>query len=149
MTARSETEGMHQAGLSGGTVARPSSRTLNVVLWIVQVLLALLFAYAGWVKLSMPLEALAKVAPLPAPFLKFIGVAEIVGAVGLVVPWLTGIRPDLTPLAAACLVVIMIGAVVVTVATMPAAWAVLPLVTGILATFVAIGRWRLARHPTS
>lgn len=149
MTARTETEGMHQAGMAGETLPRRSSRTLNVILWIVQVLLALLFAYAGWVKLSMPLEALAKAAPLPAPFLKFIAVAEIVGAVGLVVPWLTGIRPGLTPLAAACLVVIMIGAVVITVATMPAAWAVLPLVTGALAAFVAIGRWRLARHPTS
>ncbi len=138
---RTETEGMQQAG---GTMSRRSSRTRNVVLWIVQVLLALLFAYAGWVKLSMPLEALAKVAPLPAPFLKFIGAAEIVGAVGLVVPWLTRIRPGLTPLAAACLVVIMIGAVVVTLATMPATWAVLPLATGALAAFVAIGRWRLA-----
>lgn len=140
---RTETEGMQRAS-AGGTVPRRSSRTLNVVLWIVQVFLALLFAYAGWVKLSMPSEALAKVAPLPVPFLKFIGVAELLGAAGLVLPWLTGIRPGLTPLAAACLVVIMIGAVVVTLATMPAAWAVLPLVTGALATFVAIGRWRLA-----
>ncbi|HWH78696.1 MAG TPA: hypothetical protein VNT76_15050, partial [Candidatus Binatus sp.] len=62
---------------------------------------------------------------------------------GLVLPWLLRIRPGLTPLAAAGLVIIMIGAVVTTVATMGVVTALLPLITGILAAFVAYGRWRM------
>ncbi len=58
-------------------------------------------------------------------------------------PGLLHIRPRLTPLAAVGLVIIMIGAVISTVATMPASMAVLPLVTGAVAAFVANGRWRL------
>lgn len=119
------------------------SRALDVILWILQVLVALLFLYAGWVKLSMPLEALAKVSPVPGPLLKFVAACEVLGAIGLIVPWLTGIRPGLTPLAAAGLVIIMVGAVVSTLATMPASWAVLPLAVGVAAAFIAYGRWRL------
>jgi len=121
----------------------------NVFLWILQVLLALLFLWAGFVKLSMPAAELARVSPLPVPFLEFIGVVEMLGGIGLVVPWLTGIRPGLTPLAAAGLVVIMIGAVVSTLATAPAYMAVVPLVVGVAAAFVAYGRWRLVPHRRS
>jgi len=117
---------------------------MTKLLWIVQVLLAALFLFAGGMKLIMPLEALAHQSPLPALFLKFIGLAEVLGAVGLVVPALTRIRPALTPLAAAGLVIIMIGATVITCAIGPAAPAVVPAVVGLLAAFVAWGRWRLA-----
>ena len=110
---------------------------MTKLLWIVQVLLAALFLFAGGMKLIMPLEALAHQSPLPALFLKFIGLAEVLGAVGLVVPALTRIRPALTPLAAAGLVIIMIGATVITCAIGPAAPAVVPAVVGLLAAFVA------------
>ena len=82
--------------------------------------------------------------PLPAAFLRFIGVMEILGGLGLVLPGLLHIQVKLTPLAAAALVVIMIGAVVVTIQTMGIAMAALPFVTGVLASFVAYGRWRVA-----
>src|SRR5215472_2543357 len=81
---------------------------------------------------------------LPSGFLRFVGVMEILGGLGLVLPGMLRIRTSLTPLAAAGLFIIMIGAVVVTIQTMGAALAALPFVTGALALFVAYGRWRLA-----
>jgi hypothetical protein len=114
----------------------------NVLLWIVQGLLALLFLFAGGVKLVMPLDELAKQTPLPGLFMKFIAVAEVLGAVGLILPELLGIRPGLTPLAAAGLLIIMIGATWVTLAGGSVAMAVTPAVTGCLLAFVAYGRWQ-------
>src|SRR2546425_7917203 len=83
---------------------------------------------------------------LPGWFLRFIGVAEVLGAIGLIVPGLLRIRPGLTPLAAAGLVIIMIGATVLTLAGGDVAPALIPLVVGLLSAFVAYGRWRLAPH---
>jgi uncharacterized membrane protein YphA (DoxX/SURF4 family) len=113
-------------------------------LWIVQALLALLFLYAGGLKLVLPIEEMTRQIPMPGAFLRFIGVAEVLGAIGLIVPALTRIRPGLTPLAAAGLVIIMVGATVVTLTAMGPAVALIPLAVGILAAFVAYGRWRLA-----
>ena len=123
----------------------------NAALWVIQGLLAALFLFAGGFKLALPLAALAKVSPLPAAFLKFIGVCEVTGAVGLILPGLLRIRTGLTPLAAAGLVIIMIGATLVTVATQGAAPAALPFCVGILAATVALGRRRFleqARYET-
>ena len=117
---------------------------MTYALWIVQGLLALLFLWAGGIKLVLPLEALAGPVPLPGLFVRFIGVAEVLGAIGLILPGLLGIRPGLTPLAAAGLVIIMIGATVLTLVGGDVAPALIPLVVGLLAAFVAYGRWRLA-----
>ena len=81
---------------------------------------------------------------LPGAFLRFLGVAEILGALGLILPGLLRIRPGLTPLAAAGLVLIMIGATGISLAIMGPAPALIPLVVGLLAAWVAYGRWRLA-----
>ena len=113
-------------------------------LWIVQVLLALLFLFAGGMKLVLPIEELTAQMPLPGWFVRFIGVAELLGALGLILPGLLRIRPGLTPLAAAGLVSIMIGATAVTAIMMDPAMALMPLVVGFLAAFVAYGRWQLA-----
>jgi hypothetical protein len=119
---------------------------MNAALWVVQGLLALLFLFAGGMKLVMPIEELTKQMPLPGWFVRFIAVAEVLGGLGLILPGLLRIRPGLTPLAAAGLVIIMIGATVVSVMTVGVAMALIPLVTGLLAAFVAYGRWRLVPH---
>jgi len=116
---------------------------MNIVLWIIQILLALLFLFAGVTKL-LP------IIPMPPPppdawmppmwFLKFIGICEVLGALGLVLPGLLRRQQYLTVLAAIGLTIIMIGAVVVSVMTMGVATAITPLIVGLLCAFVAYGR---------
>ncbi len=120
---------------------------MTYALWIVQGLLAALFLFAGGMKLVLPLEKLTGPVQLPGLFLRFIGVAEVLGALGLILPGLLHIRPGLTPLAAIGLVIIMIGATVITVAGGDVAPALIPLLVGFLSAFVAYGRWRLVRRP--
>jgi hypothetical protein len=115
---------------------------MTYALWIVQGLLAALFLSAGGTKLILPLEKMTGPVELPGPFLRFIGVAEVLGALGLILPGLLRIRPGLTPLAAAGLVVIMLGATVITLVGGEVVLALIPLVVGLLAAFVAYGRWR-------
>lgn len=91
--------------------------TNNTVLWVLQGLLALTFAGAGAVKLTQPREKLAAtlgdwVNDMPG-LIKPLGAAEVLGAIGLVLPWLTGIAPILTPLAAVGIALTMAGAIVV------------------------------------
>lgn len=117
---------------------------MNRALWVVQILLAAAFLMTGFMKLTMAEDLLAASSPFPVLFVRFISVCEILGAIGLVVPGLTRIRTGLTPLAAAGLVIIMIGAVVSTVVTMGPAMAIMPLILGVLAAFVAYGRWQVA-----
>ena len=117
---------------------------MTYALWIVQGLLALLFLFAGVIKLIMPIEEMTKQIQLPGAFLRFIAVAEICGAIGLILPSLLKIRPGLTPLAASGLVIIMIGATIVSLMIGGVVMAMMPLVVGLLAAFVAYGRWRLA-----
>jgi uncharacterized membrane protein YphA (DoxX/SURF4 family) len=124
--------------------APPKRTALNVVLWILQVLLALLFIWAGGMKLVMPLEKMAGPVDLPGWFVRFIGVVELLGGLGLLLPGLFRIRTGLTAWAAAGLVIVMIGAVGITFyGGVNVGMAVIPAVTGLLAAFVAYGRWRL------
>jgi len=118
---------------------------MNIALWIIQALLAALFLFAGGMKLVMPVEDILKQMPLPLPgwFLRFTAVVELLGGIGLILPWLLNIKPGLTPLAAAGLVIVMIGATVYALAAGEIASVLLPLVVGILAGFVAYGRWKL------
>jgi DoxX-like protein len=116
----------------------------NRGLWVAQGLLALLFLFAGVSKLVLPIEAMAGPVSLPGWFLRFIGIAETLGAVGLILPWLFKIRPELTPLAASGLVIIMLGATAVTLIGGMGPAAVVPFAIGALAAWVAYGRARLA-----
>jgi hypothetical protein len=122
---------------------------MNTALWIVQILLALLFLFAGGVKLIQPIEELTAQMPLPGWFVRFIGVVEVLGGIGVLLPWLVRVQPALTPLAAAGLVVLMIGATVFTVWYASTLMALFPLVVGLLAAFVAYGRWHSTPPPTT
>jgi hypothetical protein len=117
---------------------------MTYALWVVQILLAALFLFAGGMKLVLPLEKLAGPVALPGALMRFIGVVEVLGAVGLILPAVLRIKPWLTPLAALGLVVVMIGAVVITLIAGEPFAAVMSAVVGLLAAFVAYGRWRLA-----
>ena len=122
-----------------------NTRTLNIALWTVQILLALFFAGAsGAPKFFLPDELLAMPIVLPRAFLIFIGTAEVLGALGLILPGLTRVRPGLTPLAAAGLVLVTICAAIYQTLGHQPANAVFALVIGAVAAFVAYGRWRLA-----
>jgi DoxX-like family len=117
---------------------------VTYALWVVQILLAALFLFAGGMKLVLPLEKLAGPVALPGGLIRFIGVVEVLGAVGLILPAALRIKPWLTPLAALGLVIVMIGAVVITVIAGDPFAAVISAVVGLLAAFVAYGRRRLA-----
>ena len=122
-----------------------NTRALNIALWTIQVLLALFFAGAsGAPKFFLPDELLAMPIVLPRAFLVFIGTAEVLGALGLILPGITRVRPGLTPLAAAGLMLVTIFAAVYQVLGNQPANAVFALVIGAVAAFVAYGRWRLA-----
>jgi len=130
----------NRTALTGST-----SKRLNAALWIVQSLLAALFAFAGSTKLILPIDVLTSMGSpnqilLPAWFIRFIGIAEVLGAIGLILPRLLMIRPQLTALAAACLVIIMIGATSLTFAADGFAPALFPMAVGLLAGSVAYGR---------
>jgi uncharacterized membrane protein YphA (DoxX/SURF4 family) len=132
----------NQPASRSGCASQPRRWTRTTALWIVQALLALLFLFAGSMKLIVPIEMMMAQMPLPLPglFLRFIGTAEVAGALGLILPGLLRIRPMLTPLAACGLVIIMIGATVVTLAGGGGVSALVPLVVGLLCTAVAYGR---------
>lgn len=114
---------------------------MNIALWIAQGVLAALFLFAGGMKLVLPAEAMAGPVPLPVAFLRFIGVCEVLGALGLILPGLLKIRRGLTPLAAGGLVVIMIGATVITLIGGLVAPSLISAAAGLLAAFVSYGRW--------
>lgn len=123
---------------------KPAGGKLNVVLWIIQALLALLFLFAGVVKLVIPMAAMAKQTGLPGEFLRFIAVCEVLGALGLLLPGILRIKTSLTPLAASGLVIIMIGATWISVVHVSVPAGFFPFIVGVLAAFVAYGRAKLA-----
>jgi uncharacterized membrane protein YphA (DoxX/SURF4 family) len=123
---------------------------MNIALWIVQGLLAALFLFAGGMKLVMPIEEMLKQMPVPLPgwFVQVTGIFEVLGAIGVILPGLLRIRPGLTPLAAAGLVIVMIGATAYNLAAGDVTTALITLVVGLLCAFVAYGRWRLTPPST-
>ncbi|EFH82508.1 DoxX family protein [Ktedonobacter racemifer] len=124
------------------TQGKRQNKVMLTTLWSVQALLALIFLFAGSMKLLMPIEMMTSQmsVPLPGLFIRFIGVAEVAGALGLILPLLLRIKPFLTPLAASGLVIIMIGATVITLMGGDVVSALLPLVVGLLAIFIFYGR---------
>ncbi|HET9777493.1 MAG TPA: DoxX family protein [Gemmatimonadaceae bacterium] len=120
-----------------------SRRKTGIALWTVQVLLALVFLFAGGTKLVLPYELLKGPFTFPELFIRFIGACEFLGGIGLILPTALRIKAYLTPLAASGLVIIMIGATVTTLLAGMGAGAIVPAVVGALAAAVAYGRWRV------
>ena len=119
---------------------------MHVTLWILQVVLAVVFAIAGVTHLLPPdglPEAMRGVAELPAGAPYFIGAVEILAALGLILPGLTGIQTRLTPLAGAGLILVMVGAMVWHVQREEFENIVVNVILALLAACVAYGRWRL------
>jgi hypothetical protein len=121
---------------------------MNVLLWILQVLLALLFIWAGGFKLVVPSSVLAaQMQPgqmvLPGMFLKFIGLCELLGGFGLILPGIFKTRQYLIPLAALGLLIIMIGAVVFFLIWGAVATAVKNGVIAFMFAVISYCRWRL------
>lgn len=124
---------------------------MTYALWIIQILLALLFLFAGGTKLVLPIETLTSMGSpnqvlLPGWLIRFIGVCEVLGGLGLILPGLFKIKPALTWIAATGLVIIMLGAVALTIAGDGVGAAVVPFVVCVLCAFVAYGRCQLAPH---
>ena len=114
----------------------------SIGMWVGQGLLAALFLFAGGFKLVAPAEMMSEgPVVLPVLFLRFIGLCEVLGAAGLILPWALKIHRELTPLAASGLVIIMTGATILTAIGGQMAPAVMPLVIGIVLVTIARGRW--------
>ena len=128
------------------TAAAPQSKgALNIGLWAAQGLLAVFYGAVGSMKLTQPIAALADAmkwpAVMPELFVRFVGLAELSGALGLILPMLTGILPRLTPLAAAGLSLLQVCAIAFHVSR--GEFQVLPMNAVLLALplFVVWGRW--------
>jgi uncharacterized membrane protein YphA (DoxX/SURF4 family) len=121
------------------------ARTVDRLLWTAQILAALLFLFAGSMKFVMPAEQMQQ-GPIvfPLAFLYFIGLCEVLGALGLVLPAATRVRPALTPLAATGLTIIMIGATVASILSLGALAGIFPAVAGLVTGWIAYGRTRIA-----
>ena len=138
---------MTTASISRDSQLSPS-RALRAGLWGTQILLAAAFLMAGGMKLSVPIEQLAANMPWVSgamgPFVRWIGAAEVAGALGLILPAATRIQPRLTVLAAAGLVLLMLGAAATHVARGEFGALPVPVMLGALSAFVAWGRGRRA-----
>ena len=133
---------------SSSLAVQPQNRALNIALWVAQILLAAAFGMAGFMKSTQPMEQLAKGIPWTAvvgmPLTRFIGVSELAGAIGVILPAATRIMPRLTPIAASALTLVMVLALGYHV--MHGEYGVLPIpgALGCLAAFVAWGRFTKA-----
>jgi putative oxidoreductase len=121
---------------------------MNIALWVAQVLLALAFLAAGVPKAIQPIPTLAKritwAQDVPESFVRFIGVAEILGALGLILPALTGALPWLTVAAAIGLAIVMVAAIIFHILRGETNRIAFNIVFLLLLLFVTYGRLALA-----
>jgi len=117
---------------------------MNIALWILQALLSAAFAAHGWMLVSPPPELLPIMnEQLGVGFRLFLGLAEIAGAIGILLPAMTGRMPRLTPVAAGCLAFVVASATVLHLARGETSSAVTTAILFLLAAFVGYGRWRV------
>src|SRR6185437_12303051 len=118
--------------------------SMSVVLWIVQVVLALVFLMAGFMKLTQPMATLSKrmawTAAVSPGFVRFIGLGELLGGMGLILPMLTGVLPSLTVAAAIGLSIVMVSAAIFHLTRREASHVPGNVVLLVLAVIVVVGR---------
>ncbi len=124
------------------------SKALHITLWIAQVILAAMFLMSGFMKLSQLIDQLSKMLPwaaqVPEALVRFIGVAEVLGAVGLILPSLLRIQPKLTPIAAVGLALVMLFAVVFHISRGETPMIGMNFILIAIAAFIAWGRFKNA-----
>ena len=121
-----------------------TTKTVNRLLWSAQAVAALVFLFAGSVKFIMPADKMQQgPIQLPLAFMYFIGLCEVLGALGLLLPGILRIRTALTPLAAAGLTIIMIGATTISVRAMGISAAPVPAILGAITALIAYARARV------
>ena len=116
---------------------------MNVILWVLQVLLALAFLAHGWLFLAPPPAMLEQMQSIPAGFRLFLGVAEVLAAIGLTLPGITRILPWLVSCAAAGLMIVMIGAIVLHISRGEVSAVLITTCLLVMLTFVAYMRWKV------
>jgi putative oxidoreductase len=137
MESQSTSSPVHGAAATG--------RGLRIALWSAQIALAIVFALAGAMKVSAPAAELVKMTPgFPLVLLRFIGIAELAGAIGIILPALTRIAPVLTPLASSGFVIVMASAGILHLVRGQFGELAVVVVLGALAYFVAWGRFKRA-----
>ena len=124
-------------------------KILNIALWIAQVVLALTFIWAAYMKLFAPVEKVAAMWPwagqVPVTLLKFTGIVDLAGSIGLVLPALLKIKPILTPIAAVGIILLMVCASVFHISRGEASVIGANIVFAAIAAFIAWGRFKLYR----
>ena len=127
---------------------RQRSKALHITLWIAQVILAAKFLMSGFMKLSQPIDQLSKMLPwaaqVPEALVRFIGVAEVLGAIGLILPSLLRIQPKLTPIAAVGLALVMLFAVVFHISRGETPMIGMNFILIAIAAYIAWGRFKKA-----
>jgi len=122
------------------------SNVLHVILWIAQVLLAAMFLMVGFSKVSQPIPVLASQTPiagdLPEVLTRCIGIIEILGALGLILPSMLRVKPFLTPLAALGIAIIMLLAAITHLSRGEAEVIPMNFILGLVALFIAWGRYK-------
>jgi uncharacterized membrane protein YphA (DoxX/SURF4 family) len=139
---------MSSAALANDAQFGKQSKGLNIALWVVQILLAIMFCYVGVMKAFLPLDQVAKtmlwIPSVPAGLVRFIGFAELAGALGLILPSATRIQPKLTALAALALATVVLLGAILHFTRGEGALTPLNFVLAALAIFVVWGRSKKA-----
>ena len=124
------------------------SKVLNVILWIAQVVLAVMFIMAGFMKATMPIEQLSPSLPwtkdVPVWLVRFIGTSGFLGALGLILPSILRIKPILKPLAALGIIAIIVMAAIFHVTRTEFSGVVFTVILASVAAFIGWGRWKKA-----
>jgi hypothetical protein len=125
------------------------SKLLNIILWVTQALLAATLIWAAAMKLFQPIEKLSAMWPwagqVPVALVKFTGIIDLLGALGLLLPALLRIRPKLTPIVAVAIIVLMVCAGIFHTARGEASVIGVNIIFALMATFIAWGRFSKAR----